>query len=474
MNTFVPMRKFETLTVVWVFLAFCGLALTSSISLGGSQYLITIGFILYTIVSMMALLTGARYGWFHPLVFSVVWGGLVQFTLPKLGILVTGLDYHALMGDTDQEGRNLVAALSFMLAALGVLGFLVGFLISRPSRLTIVAKARPPSAMVLKVGAVVAISFFSMLLLAQEAGGIGRLLLERGVPREDRVSELLGGRHWHFLVRLGPTACLVWLALVPRVWKSPLFLTLFAASLAIGFVATGSRSAVVVPVLVAATTCCLAYQRIPYMLVAAMFAFGVFVVGVGGEFRMASRSATDVDTIEVAGSVPEKIVEGVNVLISRGSQSDGFLGIVHRVPEEVGYLYGYSYLSVLYAPVPAVVLPFKKPEAGGKLTAFRIFHIPVGAVPPGPIGEAYWNFGVPGVFVIMLIFGKFMRFLSSVYANSPRNGFITITYVAALFYLNPATESIYAFLHFVVPAFFLSFLFSGVPRLVHRSPRVAQ
>lgn len=156
----------------------------------------------------------------------------------------------------------------------------------------------------------------------------------------------------------------------------------------------------------------------------------------------------------------------IDELASNSGVNSGQLAVLGRVPNEVDYLFGESYLSIPFVFVPSAILG-SKPEAAGKLNATRVFGRPLTAIPPGSVGEAYWNFSYFGVFAVFLVYGIVLRFAGSVYTANPRHPLVIVSFVYVLFNLQPHSPTIYDFFHLLVPAvvIWLSMIV-GIPRFL--------
>lgn len=407
----------------------------------------------------------AEWGWLHPLTFTVLWYGLGRDVLPHIGVYLRGLEYTlGAPGASAQELSNALIT-STLLSAVGTASFYAGYM--SPVRIRAPRLVFPgPTFIHFKIASIAAASLAAFFMLTHEAGGLGQLLLQRGVAPDMRIEVSLEGKHWHFLVGLLKIACLVWLSLRPKVWRSAAFLGAFGLALAFGFAATGSRSGVIIPVAMAAAIWMLANRRLPSnMLIAAWLVFALLIVGVGGEFRAATRGADSLSAVKVQSGVVDGLLAGIEEIGSYSSVTDGTLAIVAAVPNRVGFIYGRSYLSVLFAPIPAVLLPFPKPLAGDRLTAIYIFNNPLSAIPPGNIGEAYWNFYIPGVIVVMFLFGIFMHFMWDMFVVNSGSAWSISLLVVTLFGLQPNSQSIFYWIQLSISAMALVLYFCGPPRL---------
>ena len=85
--------------------------------------------------------------------------------------------------------------------------------------------------------------------------------------------------------------------------------------------------------------------------------------------------------------------------------------IMDRVPEVRPYQYGRSYLALFSAPIPRSTWPEKPDLSMGGWVKKELYghNVRKHGWPPAMIAEAYINFGRPGIFVVMLLFGAFLR-----------------------------------------------------------------
>jgi len=407
------------------------------------------------------------WGWLHPLVFLVLWAELARSVLRKISIYATGLPAHDVMPAASSAVLNGVVTEALLLKAVGLMAMYTGFMSA--GRLTAPRlEFKQPNHLALKTGVLTAVSLLALLMLVNAAGSVGALMLQRGLPAEARIFTDPNMRIAAYMVGLLKPACLVWFALKPKAWRSPVWLAFFGIAMLIGFMATGSRSGVAIPVLQAGVIWILHNRRIPYQAIVIGFVFSMLVLGIGGAFRQASTEAESLAEVEVDVGLVNSVTNGFQGMVRYGASHSGYYAILASVPDNVGFLWGESYLSIPVAPIPSAVLPFEKPEAGGKLNAKRIFSIRSGGVPPGSIGEAYWNFGIPGVIVVMALFGVVLKWFYRLYVVNQARGWVMVVYVITLFSLRPSSPPIYGWLHAMVPIAIYLILFCGFPATIRR------
>ena len=83
--------------------------------------------------------------------------------------------------------------------------------------------------------------------------------------------------------------------------------------------------------------------------------------------------------------------------------------IIRAVPDVLEPAYGSTYTAWLVAWVPRSMWPQKPLISSGPVVGVRVFNTAGSGVRPGFIPEAYWNFGVPGVFVGCVLLGLGLR-----------------------------------------------------------------
>ena len=129
----------------------------------------------------------------------------------------------------------------------------------------------------------------------------------------------------------------------------------------------------------------------------------------------------------------------VDELLYRYGTLDSIYPVLARVPGDEELLLGRSYLTLVALPVPRAVWP-GKPGTPGKLAGQRFYGVRAG-IPPGAVGEAYWNLHVPGVILIYLLFGVFHRFATAFllrYRDAP--GAVAL-YAPSVFFLQPSVNA---------------------------------
>jgi hypothetical protein len=182
-----------------------------------------------------------------------------------------------------------------------------------------------------------------------------------------------------------------------------------------------------------------------------------------GEFRT-STFRGDVDWGILTGRTATEesaLVTAIDEVSARSSEGNAVYPILARVPAQVDFIRGRSYAAVLTLPIPRALWPEKPSMIGGQTGA--IFFNSGAGIPPGPIGEPYWNFGIPGVAIVFLCFGIFYRWITEVFQTYAHYPAAIILYVVTLLRCSePSTPTIVAWLIVLV----LAFLFLRLASLI--------
>lgn len=433
-------------------LAVTGLLVGLSVIATGAtnQGLVYLAFVGYLFALALPFVwPGFRPGVFHPLVFYVIWLGFKGLLGGDAALAASGLSFHRALTGLSGAELNVLVAKSFLLETLALVSLYLGYALT--PRFHIPTWRLPKASgvgwkSVLWVG----VSAVGLLMLIRYTGGIEQVLMQRGIASTERVAAHVGGQ-WNWLAGIGVVVPLIWLAFDSRAIRQPLFWLVLLAAITIKFAATGSRSGTIVPVIMVGVIWMFHHRTVPYRAIVVGIVLALVMVGALGEFRAATQKAQSFDQVAVQSSFGQWLDASIAELGRLSGENSGQIAVLGKVPSEVSYLFGESYLSIPFVFVPSAVWG-DKPDAVGKLVAKRIYGRPLTAIPPGPVGEAYWNFSYFGVIAVFLCYGAILRFIASVYTTNPEHSLVMVVFVYVLFYLQPHSPSLYGFFHLLVPA----------------------
>ncbi|MEX0346258.1 MAG: O-antigen polymerase [Rhizobiaceae bacterium] len=466
MTPYVAIKPAERLLLVAAIFLLATVSAVAAAMGNDLQLFVAFGFAVYAAV-IMAMLVYSREsdGWFHPLVFMAAYWCVLRFVLPQIPVLISGLEGHVAMKGASASELNFIAGWGFVMSALGWQCFFAAYHLSNPKwrlRLQNGGISHPT----LKVSIIVGVSALAFAYLSFEVGGVGKLLMQRSLIAELRPDQQIEGRHWHFLAGISAHACVAWFAINHQIWKRPSFIVLFALGLFFDYAATGSRSGLILPLMIVGTIWTIRERRLPYKVIIVGLVFSIMFIGIAGQLRKSPAQRAQSNTSVTLDISPIKQFEfGLRNIVRYGTETEGLYGVLYNVPDRVDWLYGRSYVSLLFPFIPSSLLPFEKPPTGGLLSGQLIFKKRKGTgIPPGNVGEAYWNFHIPGIVVIMCVFGIVMKTLARNFEEQPENPIVIIVFVYTLFLLQPNSPSFYHWVHGLVPALITAVLLLGIPK----------
>src|SRR5690554_2429632 len=424
-------------------------------SRGDSYFYLRGPAILYLALMSFILFNGRKSerAFLNPLVFFIIWWILVRDFLPKINIFLNGLERHAALPGATIIEIDQIVAISTLYSVLSLAMIATGFYFIRfkaprlPSLMT-------PDRLYIGLFILFLISSTSFLQLLAAAGSIDSLLMQRGLVVNERIQAKIGA-HWHVAITFLEVGCYIAVACQPSIFKKTVFWIFFFFALIFGFSSTGSRSGVILQAIITLVIYSAASRKVTYKMIFIGGLLSVLALGGLGQIRSQLHGINHIDEVVIDGSVIKAFSEGISTLSKYSGEVYGLYGIVGKVPGEVPYLYGESYLSILFLPFPSSIVG-DKPLSGGRLTSRDIFNNPLSGVPPTYIGEAFWNFGVIGVILVSLIWGTIIRFVFDAYTKSHSSLVYIVPYVLFLFYAKPDSNCIYGLVQSLM-VFLISF-----------------
>lgn len=438
-SSFVPMTKSHRMGVIGFYVLYVFTVTIAAIMNGtkGGFYVLPALAVCCVVQLWPVMSYKTAYGWFHPLVFGSVYG-LIRL-LRNFGTYAFGLESHLAL--PEYGGGELAQIIAYSLAVItgGQISYYAGFFLGPRIATPPLVFQRP-----------VALEVRMMMLIALSAVGIAFFLAEQGGVTE-HFAFLAGGRAqmmtdsdfffgpYLILVHFALAPCLLWLACGRRPLMSPIFWLSTAGVSVLSYLVAGSRSAVFYAMI--SVLCVLMIRRKKILLGTAVVAGILTVAFLGWGMQMRQSSWKGAVEFGLADGQPiaELLGMGIEELSQRSGEGDPLYAILARVPKEVDLLSGKSYLTLLTFPIPRVWWP-DKPRSTGVLIGPTFFDHP-SPKPPGPVGEAYWNFHVAGVVGVFFLFGVFHQWLARFYARYASSAALAPFLVLTLIYLSPEVLS---------------------------------
>jgi len=399
-------------------------------------------------------------GYLQPLVLTSSFV-MLHTVLGQTDVLATGLDYHVGLKGWSQRDLSLLVAYVNIVASVSFLAKYAGYNIAGTASISSIQFKNRPNNLFLPLLCVWgALGALAMFIIVQASGGIEAHLTNMNRGHSTKVfvanQRLIGGAA--FVVQSTVVIPILYALFRKNGHRTLTFFMLVLASAAIAYLAAGRRSAIVNPAFFAIAIWIYKERNLPLLraIVAGLGLF--FFVAIGGIWRESNR--------RLGGGVNWDFLQGMTVgtlaersmqeLSSRAGSSDAIYAIAARVPGDVPFTYGLNYFENFYRFIPRAVWP-EKPRGIGIQCAETFFNrFEQGGVPPGPLGEAYWSFHVPGVILIFFLFGIFLRMLANTYARYPNAVGMVVVYILTLMRLSPDQISFRIWIFTLIPT--LAFL----------------
>jgi hypothetical protein len=276
----------------------------------------------------------------------------------------------------------------------------------------------------------IGVSLIVLIWFLRFRGGVNEHLTSLGFGR---FRELSNYGAIMIVIDVGVTALLVWIAARPGDLKSPLFLMSLIAVMAAEFTSNGSRgNALEVPMMVGLVWA-IRRQRIPWKTAMLLVPIMFVAIGLLGAMRTSSWYRSNASEALAKTSWSDSFALAEKEIADRRAISANVPILERGFEVSGGPLLGKSYAAVVAAAVPRPLWP-DKPRGGGSLYAQLFLGALVSGttIPVSPEAEMYWNFGLPGVFVLSLLYGLILRRAYEVFWRRYPGPFATVFYVLVM------------------------------------------
>jgi hypothetical protein len=220
--------------------------------------------------------------------------------------------------------------------------------------------------------------------------------------------------------------CLIQIVIIPYqfVQGSKTYLSLLAVSIVIAHCWTKGR----LPTLIAtATVAFVALFVFPFVR---DFRNSVIVENQTLDLRSVQQTIQNIDVYS-----PTFLSDQAVAISSRYAGIDELFGVTQVVPSILPYRYGLPYVGTLLNVIPRAVWPTKPIFSAGREYGAALGTIT--SVTPFPVGEAYWDAGLVGLFVSMFVWGALLAVMIRGYLRLyelPRLQFFAGTYFLSQIY----------------------------------------
>jgi hypothetical protein len=394
---------------------------------------------------------GTPTGWLHPLILSSMIGIATELIKNPLALL----DPVSTLGERTIQAHALLSGDALLVAQIEtefwtLLG--LGITYAAFSQFQYRVKSKPLRTKTVPNGtkfAGIYLCFFAAaLLLITGSGGVSSHMEALAFGRYRAISD-----EGILLVPITflPSLCSLWYLYRPETIRNPLFLVAFGIAVLLQFVALGSRSGLFSSAIVLLLAWMFVHCRVPAVRLFVIGLSAILLLGFLGQVRSSGLSG-DVDWGDLSGLQVEQAIQENQTEIALRRFRSGPEAIAARVPERVAYRYGETYIGGLLFFVPRSVWE-EKPRGPGPTVMALLFEgrstvqgYQGGGQPAGGAGEAYFNFGYPGMIIIFMLFGLFLKAMTALAIARPTPLVITFLIILGLDFSTPSTTAIVPFL----------------------------
>ena len=395
------------------------------------------------------------YGWCHPLIIAALLG-IVNMVMRSTGLFVNGLEDHIMLPDKWPEELDMIFAYGNIVTSLALIATYLGF--SRGPRFPLPSMRPPtvtPRRLYLVLLACFGISLVAVYFYSKIYGGFYSCLksLAFGMAKKIEFADddVDGIGQYVVLMRMATVVVVVWVCSRANAFRSPVFWGITLAALGMAYLSEGKRSHMIYPALLILLCWMMRNRKVPYLRLAAMGVVAFVLIGFLGIFRGSNWSHSEAVDFSVVRdtSLKEMSSQSQDELVKRVGSESTFYPILAKVPGKEPLLYGKTYLGWAMRFVPREMWPDK--PRGVDVLANETFFGGNWGMPAGPVGEAYWNFHLPGVLIIFFLFGMFKRWFVDLLRRYPDAPGIMAIYMLSIFYFDASENGFRAWLYAILP-----------------------
>jgi len=400
-------------------------------------------FVMTLLFSLFAI-DSPRRGWIHPIVALILIFIVHVGIRPVLGYGL-GLPQHVAVPWASSGDLDRAMAQQLLLHACACMSMVLGYAALAPAgRLSAILPDRVPLS-IFASGIITAISIIALLIAG--SGGLLRFIQNlftsssiRDYGMDTGVAQSLS-----VLISIGVVA-----GMASQFQPSRIVALIGAlAGAACAFSMAGRRSTVIFTLIGMVAARSIFTQKLRLLPLAMIVIFGVVLLGIVGVAR-ASLYGGDEISLENSGelwnsSTLERVVSESGERVNEESAQIALHAIV---PERMDHLWGASYATMMFAPIPRAFF-HDKPRGTDYLAGKLLFGADWG-IPVGSVAEAWWNFGLLGVIVIFVCYGILIALLCIWYERNLNEWTAIVLIITVAITLQPATNAVIPFTQFLV------------------------
>lgn len=412
-------------------------------------------------VEFWPFFSGRRaFGWFHPVAVTAVIFG--TYLLRCFGDLTFGLNGNPGVTEYSTAELDDLVLKSIFVYICARLCYYCGYYLA-PSPSPLRFNPRAPKNVGPKCVAVAVVAAAACMFYVASHGGLTAHLAFLAQGRSMLTDAGLLTGEWTVISSLGGYACVMWVACDDGAVRKVTFWAVFMVSLVSVFIVANARSeSILCAFQVFAVWTLKRGKLLRTGLVAVMLA-GIVAIGILGDLRARFQQRSDVTQSDILLEPGKAWDLAVAELSERAGKGNPIYPMLARVPSEVPLLYGSSYLVIPAAFIPRALWQSKPRSIGVEVGP--TFLRGAAPVPPGAVGEAFWNFHYAGVIGVFLLFGIFHHFAARTYLANLGQPMVLPFYVASLIRFSPDGLGVVQWLHAMGSLALVAVIVIGLPKM---------
>lgn len=387
---------------------------------------------LFQVLTLLPIIFYRReYGFLHPLILPALLSMAQSALSNPLGLLfpldLPAFDYgvatasRALPLAVDLRELARLRLLNELLKVLGLLAYFSGFFLLRRMPTPRLNFGSPRRLAPICLGAALVCVMVGFAFIQFSQGGLANHLI---AMRGGRASLFAGQGPILAMTEWSIIAVLIWFIYARRPFQNPFWLAMFGLSAFMTLVIAGSRSTLVLALVVLVLLWWQRRGRVLIVPTATAALCALVVLGAFGSVRM-DWGSTTIDTSVLSPSQIASNIQRATVEIELRDSFDGDLAAFAGAKN--GLLWGRSYVAVASFWIPRAIWK-EKPHGAGAYNMWVNFagrpleHFGTGTyygIPMDAVTEAYWNLHIPGVLIVMSLVGVLHRWLADLVLRYP-------------------------------------------------------
>lgn len=391
------------------------------------------------------------YGYAHPLILTSGYA-ILMMVIRKTAVLIDGIPYHIALNVGPEAIQNIVSYGAFV-SVIAIFSVYLGFFLGPRLPVMRLSLSEKPNKMFpfLIAFSILIATIVILYYVKRYGGGVNYLLmLAKGSKGRREMGDFEGLGQFVVPIELACAVCLVWICYKQRAIWNPIFWMAVIPSISYTWMLSGKRSSLIYWMIQFCIGWVMRNKRLPVFRLVIVGAICFSLLGILGLYRVSNQKTQDVTLDFFHELSPSGLVNlTMEELQSRAGEESLYYAVLARVPHDVPFLYGKSYLENFYRFIPRYF--WRGKPRGIDVQANRAFVGGDWGMPVGAVGEAYWNGHIPMVMFVFFLLGMGYRWAATMIMRYPGNAAVMAVYIITIFCFSPSQNGFRRWLYATLP-----------------------